>query len=103
MSRYREGAYALLRFTLGVVFLFSGTIAAAPDYYKIRKASTAENFDKTASKPSVESRGSNSTSRINSDPSIESRASSASKQTQPQEQKPKKKGLFARLLRLGRN
>lgn len=79
-----------------------GLVAHIPDYYNIRKTSPAENSDKTKSKPSVEPRGSNRTSRTKSDHSIESQSKRASKQTQPQEQKPKKKGLLARLLQLGR-
>jgi hypothetical protein len=79
-----------------------GLVARIPDYYKIRKTSPIENPGKTNSKPLVGPRGSNRTSRTNSDPSVGSLRSSASNQTQPQEQKPKKKGLFARLVRLGR-
>jgi len=79
-----------------------GLVAHLPDYYKIRKTSPTENFGNTKSRPSVELRRSHGTARTDSKPAVESRASSAPQQKQPEEQKPKKKGLFARLLHLGR-
>ncbi len=79
-----------------------GLVAHIPDYYKIRKTSPTENSDKVNSKPSVGSRRSRGTGRTDSRPSAESRASSAPQPALTEEQKPKKKGLFARLLQLGR-
>jgi len=81
-----------------------GLVAYVPDYYKIQKVSPTKISGTAVSKPQFESPGTNS---ANSKPSVESGASSVSRQ-QPddkktaQEQKPKKKGLFARLLHLGR-
>jgi len=79
-----------------------GLVAHIPDYYKIRKTSPTENSGKTNSKPAVKSRESNSTGGIKLKPLLESRSSSAPQQKQTEEQKPKKKGLFARLLHSGR-
>jgi len=80
-----------------------GLVAHIPDYYRIRKTSPTEKSGELTSKPSVESRGSHSVDRTDSKSSVESRGSSGSNQTQSQEPKPKKKkGLFARLLLLGR-
>ena len=85
-----------------------GLVAYVPDYYKIRTISSKENFGNTNSKPSVEPRASNRTSRTNPNPTVESRTSSPSQQKQPQEQtqrheqKPKNKHFVARLLHISR-
>jgi hypothetical protein len=81
-----------------------GLVAYAPDYYKVQKTSPTEASARTNAKPAVESRRPNSTgapAKNKTTSSAELRESPATQPKQPQEQKPKKKGLFARLLHLG--
>ena len=76
-----------------------GLVAHVPDYYKLQKTSPTANSGKTNFKP-AESRGSPSKRETKTEPTVESGTTNASIQKQPEQKRPKKKGLFARLMHL---
>src|SRR5437879_8572824 len=76
-----------------------GLVARVPDYYKIRKTSPTENFGKTNFKP-AESRESSSKRESKTEPPVETSTTNAFRPKQPEQQRPEKRGFFARLMHL---